>query len=193
MTGNLVLIGLSASSRNGTLALHSGVSLAGYMAGTLVGARICRSASTHGWPPGAVAALGVELTLLAAVAVVRGAVAGSVPSPLEVGLLVGTAGAMGLQSALCRVAPVPRLSTTYLTGALTEVVASLATGKGLAGQSRTLAVLGAAVLGAGAGAALVTYVPRAGAVPAVVAVATVLLLMATGRAGDETVVREETG
>jgi hypothetical protein len=99
---------------------------------------------------------------------------------------------MGLQSALCRVAPVPRLATTYLTGALTEVVASLATGNSLAGQSRTLTVLGAAVLGAGADAALVIYVPRAGAVPAVVAVATVLLLMARGHAGDEAVSGEET-
>jgi hypothetical protein len=87
---------------------------------------------------------------------------------------------MGIQSAVGRAAPLVKGSTTYLTGALTEVVASLATGRGLARERQTLLVLGAAVVGAGAEAALVLFVPRVGPLLAVVAVGCVLLLVNAG-------------
>lgn len=180
MTGNLVLLGLSASSREGTLAVHAGLSLAGYVGGALVGARICRPTSAPTWPPGCRATLGIELALLLGVAVARGAIGGPVSSSLELTLLAGTAAAMGLQSAVGRAAPLVKRSTTYLTGALTEVVASLATGRGLARERQTLLILGAAVVGAGAEAALVLFVPRVGPLLAVFAVGCVLLLVNAG-------------
>ena len=40
ITGNLVLLGLSAATLRATLAVHSGVALAGYSAGVLTGAPI---------------------------------------------------------------------------------------------------------------------------------------------------------
>ncbi len=180
MTGNLVLLGLSASNREGTLAVHAGLSLAGYVGGALVGSRICRPSSAPAWPPGCRATLGIELAVLLAMALVRGAVGGRVPSLLELTLLAGTAVAMGLQTAVGRAAPLVKGSTTYLTGALSEVVASLATGRGLARERQTLLVLGAAVFGAGAEAALVLFVPRVGPFLAVLAVGSVLLLVNAG-------------
>jgi uncharacterized membrane protein YoaK (UPF0700 family) len=177
MTGNLVLLGLSASNREGTLALHAGLSLGGYVGGVLVGVRICRPPSAPDWPPGCRAVLGIELALLVGVAVARGTIGGPVSSPVELSLLFGTAAAMGLQSAVGRAAPLVKRSTTYLTGALTEVVASLATGRGLARERQTLLVLGAAAVGAGAEAALVLFVPRVGPLLAVLAVGCVLLVV----------------
>jgi uncharacterized membrane protein YoaK (UPF0700 family) len=181
MTGNLVLLGLSASTRDGRLALHAGLSLCGYVTGALVGTRICRSATAVNWPRESSIVLGIELSVLVAVAVARLAVAGTVPGTLEALLLAAMSGAMGLQSAVGRAAPLLKRSTTYLTGALTEVIASVASGDGLRGEGQTLLVLGAAVLGAGAEAALVLFVPRIGPVLVAVAVATVLLVTSAHR------------
>ncbi len=177
MTGNLVLLGLSASSREGTLAVHAGLSLVGYIGGALAGALICRPSSASTWPPGCRAALGIELALLLVWPWSAAAVPGSVPSPLEMTLLPATAAAMGLQSAFSWTASLVKPSTTYLTGVLTELMASLATGRGLAGERQTLLVLGAAVVGAGAEAALVLFVPRVGPLLAVFTVVAVLLLV----------------
>jgi uncharacterized membrane protein YoaK (UPF0700 family) len=40
ITGNLVLLGVAAATRSASLAIHSGVALAGYSAGVLIGAPI---------------------------------------------------------------------------------------------------------------------------------------------------------
>jgi len=181
MTGNLVLLGLSASTRDGALAAHAGASLCGYVVGAVVGSRICRPVRTPAWPRTAVVALAVELSALFVVAVIRGAVSGALPAPLEAVLLGVTAVAMGLQSAVGRAAPAVRRSTTYLTGSLTDLLASMSAGEGLARERQALGVLVAAVLGAGADAALVTFVPRTGPLLSVACVGAVLALVVRDR------------
>lgn len=185
MTGNLVLVGVSASTRDGALALRAGLALCGYVAGALVGTRRCQPALTRAWPTGVVPVLVVELAGLAVVAVVRGIWPGTNHGALEVSLIL-TAASMGLQSAVGRAAPVRPRSTTYLTGALTEVVASLAAGPGLVRESETVVIFAAAVIGAGAAAALEVFVPRVAPTLAVVLVATALVLVVGDRRGERT-------
>src|SRR5947208_14916572 len=62
ITGNLVLLGVSAATQSASLAIHSGVALAGYSAGVLVGAPIATRRARGGetWP------LSVSVTLVAA-------------------------------------------------------------------------------------------------------------------------------
>jgi uncharacterized membrane protein YoaK (UPF0700 family) len=182
MTGNLVLVGVSASSRNGSLALHAGLALAGYAAGALMGTWRCRPTPSPTWPPGTLTVLAVELAGLVAVAVARGVTVGTVPAALESVMVAVAAAAMGLQSAVGRAAPARPRSTTYLTGALTEVLASVTAGRGLAGDGATLAILGAAVLGAGGAAALAVFEPRVAPLLAVTLV-TVALLVVMGERG----------
>lgn len=158
MTGNLVLLGISITSRDGSLAAHAGASLLGYAMGASIGARLCVRGSD--WPAGTRPALAIELGLLGLVAAARGLVSGALGYPVELFLLGCLSAGMGLQSALNRAAPRSPTSTTYLTGTLTRVISSLARGRGVAPEHLTLATLGAAVLGAGADAALVHYAHR---------------------------------
>ncbi len=139
MTGNLVLLGLSASTREGTLAVHAGLSLASYVGGVLVGDP---DLSADVAPPGR---RGVRASSYRAGPLTGGrrcpqGSGGTVSSPLVLTLLAGTAAAMGLQSAVGRAAPLVKGSTTYLTGALTEVVASAGHGPrpGAASVKRSL-------------------------------------------------------
>ena len=181
MTGNLVLLGLSASSRNGSLGLHAGVSLGGYVVGALFGVRGCRPETGSRWPSRVVLLLGAELVLLATVAVARAISVGRPSSSLETALLALASTAMGLQSAVGRVAPGGPGSTTYLTGALTELLAALSTGEWSGREWNTLAVLVAALFGAGAETALVLFAPRVAPVLMAAVVAGVLILVHTQR------------
>jgi uncharacterized membrane protein YoaK (UPF0700 family) len=139
MTGNIVLWGLAAARGSLTLFSHTAVSIAGYIAGVAGATWIA-----HGWraasqdedqggrdqagvPPDRVArALVAEVILLA------GFTAGweiSGASPAGWGqycLLAALAAAMGVQSAAVKDMGLAEVSTTYLTGTLTGLVASLA-------------------------------------------------------------------
>jgi uncharacterized membrane protein YoaK (UPF0700 family) len=80
--------------------------------------------------------------------------------------------AMGLQSAAVRASTRAGMSTTYLTGTLTDVVATLASGRALRVEWTGVAVLAAALVGAVlAGAAVVERSDLAPIVPLVALVA----------------------
>jgi uncharacterized membrane protein YoaK (UPF0700 family) len=148
ITGNLVLLGLSAAAVRATLALHSGVALAGYSAGVLTGAPIAarRAASEAAWPPSVTVTLLVEFAVLAAFSVgweITGPHPGGTAQLL---LIAGLACGMGIQSAAVR--QLGGMSTTYLTGTLTAVVAGLVTGNRQPGLARSVGVLAAIVAGA---------------------------------------------
>lgn len=117
MTGNVVLLGLALGDGRMAHVVKSGVAFAGFCAGLAVGFLLVRGGG-GGTVRGAAAALGVELVLLAGIAV---GWAVQVPRPV---LIAGSAVAMGLQSAVTRWAGGSGLSTTYVTGTVT----------GLAGQ-----------------------------------------------------------
>lgn len=127
MTGNLVLLGLAAGRADVTLVTHVGVAAAGYVLGAFCGGLIVnRSRGSQLWPTIATIVFGVELALLVAFTVIWFAVGGDPGDGLVLGMLALAATAMGLQSAAVRRIGLPNLSTTYMTGTLTGLVADLA-------------------------------------------------------------------
>jgi len=161
MTGNLVLLGLAAARPSGELALHTALALAGYVTGAALGTRIAGSPRPREqtWP------VTVTLTLLVELAVMGAFSAGwelthaqPTGGPQLALLAVATMG-MGLQSAAVRGLGTT-VSTTYLTGTLTGLVASLVTTQ----RPRHIdhcgvAVLTAVAVGAAVGGVLILAAP----------------------------------
>ncbi len=162
MTGNMVFLGIAASEHSGSIALHTGVAFAAYIIGSFLGARVAGHApddETHLWPRPIVTALFVELVFIAVFAVwwelVRGA-----PSPdISYALLGLNATALGIQSSAVLRFGLSGLSTTYLTGTLTQFVANF-TKKGARLQARSGLILLALIVGAGLGALCALHAPR---------------------------------
>ncbi len=155
ITGNLVLFGLAVASTQPRLALHSGLAVAGYSAGVLIGVPIAARGHHRIWAPGVTAALGAELCLLVAFTV--GWEVARQQTGWQIAMLLLLAAAMGVQSAAVR--RLGDMSATYLTGTLTGVLSGLITGTSRAGRWRDLSVLVAVVAGACAGAALIRTAP----------------------------------
>jgi uncharacterized membrane protein YoaK (UPF0700 family) len=136
MTGNIVLWGLAAARGSLTLFGHAAVSIAGYIVGVAGATWIAhglRAASPDqdqgraaGAPGHVVRALLAELVLLAGFAA-GWVVCGASPAGwAQFCLLATLAAAMGMQSCAVRDMGLAEVSTTYLTGTLTGLVASLA-------------------------------------------------------------------
>src|SRR5690348_4250046 len=74
ITGNMVLLGVAAGAHRPDLAVHSGVALAGYMAGVVIGAPLSAHPNGHGdggtWPPRVTVTLVAEFGVLCAFSVV---------------------------------------------------------------------------------------------------------------------------
>jgi uncharacterized membrane protein YoaK (UPF0700 family) len=155
ITGNLVVLGMAAASVQPGLALRSGLALAGYSAGVLIGAPIAARGRRQIWPPAVTAALCAELCLL--IAFTAGWEAARQRPGWRIALLILLAAAMGVQSAAVR--RLGSISATYLTGTLTGVLTALITSNRPAGHWRDVGVIVALATGAGAGAALITLAP----------------------------------
>jgi len=148
VTGDMVLLGAAAGTGRPELAVHSGVALAGYVAGVMAGAPLAarRPQATGTWPPSVTVILAVELVILVAFSV-GWELAGTHPSGGgQLALVAVLAGAMGLQAAAVR--RLGQMSTTYLTSTLTALVAGLVTGSKPDGMARSLGVLATLILGA---------------------------------------------
>lgn len=163
MTGNMVLFGIGAAHGDLTAVVLTAAAIASFVAGAAVGARV---AGTPGpgdnfWPPAVSRALGVELALFAAFAVWWWSADSAPPPAALLPLLALNAGALGLQSSAIQRFGVSGLSTTYMTGTLTNVVIRLVGGKGLAEVRHSLWILLGLVAGAALGAVLVRYAPVA--------------------------------
>lgn len=157
ITGNLILLGVSAVSGDGATALFAGCALAGYACGVFAAAPRRREKDTDNqvWPAGATVALSLDLALLIAFAV-GWEVAGDKPGrAAQTLLLVCTAAAMGVQSTAVR--RVGQISTTYLTSTLTGVVEALAWRTWSRDHSRSVAIITAAVAGAAAATGLILH------------------------------------
>lgn len=154
ITGNLILLGVSAVSRGGSQALYSGCALAGYVLGVLIAAPR-RQHDRPLWPLGATVALGLDLALLIAFAIGWEIVGGRPGRLMQIVLLTTAAGAMGVQSSAVR--RLGQMSTTYLTSTLTGLIESLAIRRWVPGHGRSLAIIAAAVAGAAAATALILY------------------------------------
>ena len=165
ITGNLVLLGLSAATLSASLAVHSGVALAGYSAGVLAGAPIAaRRATGEGpWPPSVTMTLLVEFVVLAAFSAGWEATGPHRGGTAQLLMITALSSAMGIQSAAVR--QLGGMSTTYLTGTLTAVVAELVTRDRQPGLVRSGGVLTAIVAGAVIGGLVAGH--AAGWLPAV--------------------------
>ncbi len=163
MTGNMVFLGIAASERSGTIALHTGVAFAMYILGSFLGARVAGHASddeSHLWPRSIVNALSVEFCIIMVFAVWWEFVHGA-PSPdVSYALLGLNATALGIQSSAVLRFGVSGLSTTYLTGTLTQFVANF-TKKDARIQGRSGFILTALIVGAGLGALCALHAPLA--------------------------------
>lgn len=157
ITGNLVLLGISAVSHGGSQALFSGCALAGYVLGVFIAAPR-RERQGPLWPREATLALGLDLALLVAFAVGWEIVGGRPGRLMQIVLLATAAGAMGVQSTAVR--RLGHASTTYLTSTLTGLIESVAVRRWSQNHARGLAIILAAVGGAAGATALVLYAGR---------------------------------
>src|SRR5580658_10796751 len=192
MTGNIVLWGLAAARGSLTLASHTAVSIAGYIAGVAAGTWIAHgvkdasaSASADGdgvLPVHVIWVLLAELTLLAGFTV-GWEVTGAAPAGwAQFGLLATLAAAMGMQSSAVKDMGLTEVSTTYLTGTLTGLVSSLASpGKRTPNAGRRFGVLIGLVAGASLSGLLVAT--AADAVPALPLAALITTIVAATRPG----------
>ena len=187
MTGNLVLLGLAAARPSGELAAHTASAFAGYVTGAALGTWIAGSPRPREqtWPVAVTVTLVVELAVMGAFSagweLTHGQPTGG---PQLVLVVVATLG-MGLQSAAVRGLGAS-VSTTYLTGTLTGVVASLvAKQRPHHLDHRGTAVLTALAVGAAVGGVLIFTAPAA--LPALpLAALTVVIATATYHHTQET-------
>jgi uncharacterized membrane protein YoaK (UPF0700 family) len=189
MTGNMVLLGVAGARRDAAVAVHVGVTFCGYVIGTLAGARIThrKGGEASVWPRAFTWALIAELGAFAAFGF-GWELTHSHPHGTAAYLLITiNAIALGIQSSAVIALAVPGLSTTYLTGTLTHLVASLAKGEHPRTQVRSIAILLALIGGAGSGAVVAVHAPRCVPLVPVGSLAFVLIVgmtrFETGRQG----------
>jgi uncharacterized membrane protein YoaK (UPF0700 family) len=168
MTGNLVLLGIAIGQGQLAGSLRSVIAFAGFVIGFSLGVRLTQGfpflsgggqsvgGATPLWPRSA------SLALLAELALLLGLFAGweltgvrQAPVALDI-LIAFSAGAMGMQTAAARRIGVVGVTTTFVTGMLTGLLAALVTAGGSGRSEWTLwaATLAGLVIGAAAGAAV---------------------------------------
>ncbi len=125
MTGNAVLLGISAGQGKGTAAASSLIALLAFVAGVMLGALLVGEGDTASAAPAVRRAVWLETFLLAFFAVVS-LVPGPWTSRITVLLLIISSGvAMGVQSAAVRRLKLPGIATTYITGTITSLFSGL--------------------------------------------------------------------
>jgi uncharacterized membrane protein YoaK (UPF0700 family) len=127
MTGNTVLLGMALAQLNGEAAVRSGLALGGFLAGAALAAWLVeRDHSPHHWPPAVTHALMLEGVILAVFAMGRPLASGALSAEAVTAMLIVlSALAMGVQSAAVHRLEVTGITTTYITGTLTNLVARL--------------------------------------------------------------------
>lgn len=181
MTGNMVLLGLSAGHADASLAITSGSAIAAYIVGVLVGASVAGSAvpSDPVWPGRVSRALAVELLVLLVFLVLWEVTLEDRSQATELALLAVAASALGIQSSAVQRFGVAGLSSTYLTGTLTSLIGGVAARRPRAVLFPSAQVLLALMTGAAVGALVVHYRPSLS--PALLMAPLVLVLLLAGR------------
>jgi uncharacterized membrane protein YoaK (UPF0700 family) len=125
MTGNTVLLGVALSQRDIPAVLRNAVALVGFGVGVALGTAIAGRGRPGGrWPRIVTVTLAVELAALLLYALIWHLV--DTPSGGSASaLILLSAGAMGIQSEAVRCLKISGVSTTYITGTLTNLTASL--------------------------------------------------------------------
>jgi uncharacterized membrane protein YoaK (UPF0700 family) len=181
MTGNMVLLGVSISSADGTLAASSGFAILAFCAGAALGARVAGSPqkSDRVWPRAVTVGLAVEFVFVCVYAAGWWASGGAPGGGVALALLLTTAIALGIQTSTVQRFGVSGMSTTYLTGTLTTVVIRLASGRGVREVWHSLEILLGLIAGAALGTALVLLAPLFAPLLQLVALGAVVLVGAT--------------
>lgn len=123
MTGNSVLLGIATVEGHSAATLRSVLALAGFLVGAAVGTTLTDARQAAGpWPAIVTVALSIEAAVLVVVAIAWFIFPHSTEAALGA-FVIGTALAMGLQSAAARKLAVPGVSTVVLTSTLTSLVA----------------------------------------------------------------------
>jgi uncharacterized membrane protein YoaK (UPF0700 family) len=185
MTGNAVLLGLAIGQVEELRVVHSVVALTFFILGVMLGARLVGGGRERiVWSSRITLALGVELALLIAFAIAWRPVGPARAGPGLDGLIALSALAMGVQSAAARRCAVSGVSTTYITGTLTGLMAELVAVAGAPEDwGRLVGVLGALVAGAVVGGMAVTLLPSGAALLPGAVVAVVVAAAAAGFRG----------
>jgi len=160
MTGNMVLFGLGLAGHDGDQIANTASAIVCFTVGAVVGARLARSAKPDDppWPRPVTIALVSEFVLFAAYAVGYETSGYGRPGATMQPVLLGlTAIGLGLQSSAVLRFGQSGLSTTYMTGTLTTLVARLSTGGKLRDALPSLRVLVGLIGGAVIGGVLVFY------------------------------------
>jgi len=158
MTGNLVLLGIAIGQGQLAGSLRAVIAFAGFAIGVVVGVRItARTEAATVWPHTTTLALLAEWGLLLGL-LAGWEITGVRPAPVALDTLIAlSAGAMGMQTAAARRLGVLGVTTTFVTGMLTGLIAALVTaGSGRSQLALWAATLGGLVIGAAVGAAVFT-------------------------------------
>jgi uncharacterized membrane protein YoaK (UPF0700 family) len=180
MTGNLALMGLGIVRVDYSLLVHSAVAVLSYAIGVAAGSRIIgvRDPDSDVWPRRVTATLAVQLAVLVVVVAAGWVASGADPTGgVQLALLVGAAGSMGLQSAAMRGLGAA-VATTYLTGTLTSLIAGRMGAQRKRSDAAGIASLTAAVGGAACGGVLLLFAP--GVTP-VLTLVPLIAVLATSR------------
>jgi uncharacterized membrane protein YoaK (UPF0700 family) len=165
MTGNMVLLGLSAGTSDGHLALSCAIAIVSFIGGCAAGTHLAGSHQRDDpvWPRQVSLALTVQLVIALAFSIGWWVSGNGPDGNWRTVWLAVNAVALGMQSSSVQRFGVSGLSTTYLTGTLTQMVIRLTSTRNV----RTVGLSGPLLLGLVGGAVLAallaTYTP--GAVP----------------------------
>lgn len=175
MTGNMVLLGLSAGSADGKLAETTGAAIVAFVVGLLVAAKVAGSpaAGDPPWPHQVTRALLVELAVFCAYLVGWELTQGHRSEEAGLVLLMLSAVGLGMQSSAVQRFGVSGLSSTYLTGTLTNFIGDLAARRPRTSWLPRGQVLLALMAGAAVGTVVTLHLPRLAPVVCVLPLATV--------------------
>jgi len=186
MTGNMVLLGIGIGRLAASTLKNTGAAVLGFILGNVVGARVAGKPHPDDrvWPLPVSAALLVELVLVAIVSA-EWWLSGCKPdTDLALSMLFLSAVALGIQSSAVLRLNVSGLSTTYLTGTLTTLVAALTTNRRVRGQGRSLCALIALIGGAAISVVLDRLAPASVPFLPLVLLVGVLVLSSTFREAE---------
>ncbi len=178
MTGNLVLAGVGAATRDSQLALLTSTAIVAYCLGCSIGALIAGFPREHDpvWPRAITWALGAQLVATLAWATGWWVTSADPDATTALALLLVNALGLGIQSSAVQRFGVSGLSTTYLTGTLTTVVVSLTHRRPVTTVRRSAELLLSLVAGAAVGATVIELAPMAAPAVQLTCLAVVLLI-----------------
>jgi uncharacterized membrane protein YoaK (UPF0700 family) len=176
MTGNMVLLGLSAGQADWEGVGRALGAILAFVAGAALGTQLAGVAAEQDpiWPRPVNRALAVELAILAAAAVGWFVTVGEPGAVVQLVLLLALAAALGVQSSTVQRFGVSGLSTTYLTGTLTSAVIHLVWRRTPRGSERHWNIIGALVFGAAMAAVMKELAQPALPAPQLLGLAVVL-------------------